>query len=162
MISCGNFYFKLASDWLHSVYFLSHLICWRKITCTCTYWYTIYEGIKLGLFVIIIYVMTDSKKTYKNFPNYWKVCQIKCTMEVQGWVSKDLVVNTINWKNGITCSWFIASCDVVKGFYIALDKNLLNITPTQESWNNALTFMQHSFWHKYWLEYVSFLSQFSL
>lgn len=68
----------------------------------------------------------------------------------------------INWKNGINCSWFIVSCDVVKGFYITLDKNLLNIIPTQKSWNNALTFMQHSFWHKYWLEYVSFLSQFSL
>lgn len=86
VISCGNFYFKLASDWSHNVYFLSHLICWRKITCT--YWYTLYEGIKLGLFVIIIYVMTDSKKTYENFPNYWKVYQIKCTMEAQDWVRK--------------------------------------------------------------------------
>ena len=88
VISCGNFYLKLASDWQHNVYFLSQLICWRKITCTCTYWYTLYEGIKLGLFVIIIYVMTDSKKTYENFPNYWKVYQIKCTMEAQDWVRK--------------------------------------------------------------------------
>lgn len=68
-------------------------------------------------------------------------------------------MNTINWKNGINCSWFIVSCDVVKGFYITLGKNLLNIIPTQKSWNNVLTFMQLSFWHNLgmFLPYLSSL-----